>query len=171
MEKNAEKWRKEKNTEVQKVHDYFSPIFLLLLLLLLLLHFSSTAEVRARMGVVSGWERPEKGVGREEQVKTASFWPVFFFKRNRLQNDVVLACSFKIEMAKTTPFWTHKINKNIRAQHSPLQPDGGRRRRRRRKRKRAYLVRGERLARLSGAFVKGHRLPSGETPEGGVAPP
>ena len=30
---------------------------------------------------------------------------------------------------------------------------------------------GERLARLSGAFVMGRRLSSGEAPEGGVAPP
>ena len=30
---------------------------------------------------------------------------------------------------------------------------------------------GERLARLSGAFLKGRRLPSGEAPEGGVTSP
>nr|CAN70667.1 hypothetical protein VITISV_029651 [Vitis vinifera] len=57
--------------------------------------------------------------------------------------------------------------------------------RRRGRRRRSYLVGpseatratasrlagGERLARLSGTFVKGRRLSSGEAPEGGVAPP
>ena len=34
-----------------------------------------------------------------------------------------------------------------------------------------YLGTASRLARLSGAFVKGCHLSSGEAPEGGVAPP
>ena len=167
----------QKSEEKRKIPRFrrYMTIFPLFFFFFFFFFFCFTSPARLRLGHEWEGSRVEKdqkrGLDGRNRSKRRRFGLFFFFKRNRLQNDVVLACSFKIEMAKTTPFWTHKINKNIRAQPSPLQPDGGRRRRRRRKRKRAYLVRGERLARLSGAFVKGHRLPSGETPEGGVAPP
>ena len=67
-----------------------------------------TTEARARLGVVSSWKIPEKGVGKENRAKMASFWPV----------------PFKIKRAKTTSFWTHKVKKKLGLSPNPLQPDG-----------------------------------------------
>ena len=132
---------------------YFPPIFLLLL------HFSSTEEARAKNGSGLGLRKTRKGG----------------WMRGTGQNGVVLGPTNK---------------KKIQGWHPICNTTGGgRRRRRRRKRRRrrrsAYLVRpseatqasalrlagSERLVRLSGAFVKGCRLPSSKAPEGGVAPP
>ena len=89
-------------------------------------------------------------------------------------------------MSKTASFWAHKINKKTRAAAPSLQPDWRRKRKKKKKKKMKEEEKekeervpgravggdsGERLARLSGAFVKGRRLSSGEAPKGGVAPP
>ena len=75
MEKNAEKWRKEKNTKVLEGTWLFSLYVSYSSSSSSLLH--CTAKARARLGVVSGWKIPEKGAGKENRAKTVSFWPVF----------------------------------------------------------------------------------------------
>ncbi|WJZ96616.1 hypothetical protein VitviT2T_015284 [Vitis vinifera] len=109
------------------------------------------------------------------------------------QNDVVLGCFFKKRTdSKTTSFWAQQIKKKFRAgrlsatrleeeeeeeEEEEGEGEGGvrtwsdRRRRLGRAPRTLRLAGSERLARLSGAFVKGCRLPSGKAPEGGVAPP
>ena len=79
-------------------------------------------------------------------------------------------------------FWTQKIKKKLGLlSPSPLQLDSDWRREGEEEEGegeeggRTWLEASQatvsRLARLRGAFVKGHRLPSGEASEGGVTPP
>ena len=83
-DKNGKKCRKVKKREKYRGPGRYMTIFSLFFPP----YFSSsssssllhcTAKARARLGVVSGWKIPEKGVGKENRAKTASFWPVFFF--------------------------------------------------------------------------------------------
>ena len=71
------------------IYIYFSSIFLLFFLLFFVF---SIARLRLgqNLGELLGWKQLEKGVGRENRAKTASFWPVIF----------------KIKRVKTTSFWT-----------------------------------------------------------------
>ena len=100
-DKNGKKCRKVKKKEKYRGPEgmwlfplYFSPIFPLFFFFFFFFFFLFTSPARKRLGqrmaVVSGWERPEKGAGWKEQAKTASFWPVFFYNKNRVQNGVVL---------------------------------------------------------------------------------
>ena len=79
-----------------------------------------------------------------------------------------------------TPFWTHQINKKLGLSPALCNPtkeeeegegEGVRIWLEASEATASRLARGESLARLSGTFVKGCRLPLGEAPEGGVAPP
>ena len=80
------------------------------------------------------------------------------------QNDVVLGPTNKKKFK--APAWA-----------ASLHLDGRRKKKKKEKEKECVPSRtvggnsGDRLARLSGAFVKWRRLSSGEAPEGGVAPP
>ena len=73
------------------------------------------------LGELSGWKQPEKGVGRENRAKMASFWPVLFkIKRSKTTSFWPF-----LKMSKTTSFWSQKIKKEVRASLCPLQPDAG----------------------------------------------
>ncbi|RVW19258.1 hypothetical protein CK203_095878 [Vitis vinifera] len=105
---------------------------------------------------------------------------------NRLQNDVVLGPEIKKKKKKARA-WGRLCNptaggKEEEEEEEEEEGEGDRtwsgRRRQLGRPPRALLeasalrlAGGERLARLSGVFVKGRRLSSGEALEGGVAPP
>ena len=106
MEKNAEKWRKEKNIEVSEMYVTIFPLFLS--------YFSSSSSSSSLLHYIvevmrglSGWKQLEKGVGKENKAKTTSFWP-FFLKKHTPKWRCFNLFFFKIKMSKQRFFGPKK---------------------------------------------------------------